>query len=261
MALHRIARIAPVLVAIAVIMAVSSTAEAASRPCPTTGRALYKQRERVVSGQRIPQLRVSVLDRTLWSCFRARGKPRVLRRLGPWSVDSRVVVDHGQIAWTTRRLEDGLPVDGLSALDPRTGRRWLEADDAVPAADAATPAAPDRVLRLLVTDHAAAWVTANGTVAIALSKQREGSIVDGVVGLADRSVAPYRTGLTWFLHAFGPAQAQAIADKLRFTVDGDGDECDWESFAVLTTAVAGTNRSGPLEYAYEHWTGSDPNCG
>ncbi|WP_320669028.1 hypothetical protein [Patulibacter defluvii] len=248
------AHLTPVLLAVAAIAAVPSPADAASRSCPTNGRALYRQRA--------PQLRVSVVDRTLWSCYRARGKRRVLRRLGLWSADSRVIVARGQVAWTTRRVVDGAPVDGLGALDPRTGRRWLATDDAIPAAAAATPAAPDRVLRLLVTDDAAAWVTANGTVAIALAKPGRGRPDGGVLrGGEEDGVVPYRTGLTWFLRNFGPTEAPAIADRLRFSIDGDGDECDWESSARLTTDVPGSNRWGPLDYVYATWTGSAPNCG
>lgn len=218
--------------------------------CPTVGRTLARASN--------PTVRVYRTGASLRACVAPRGQRRVVRLLDTWSSSTKVAVASGSVAWTTRRTVGGLPVDAVTTEVVRTGRTWLRAEDAAPSPDSATPAAADRVLRVVTDGRATGWVTASGVVAAAVRRIDLSSTT--LYGAGVPGTVPYRSDHTFFLRQAGPAHAAAVARRLRFALGGDGDECGGTVDHQLL--VPGWDTQPPLIFVYASvpWEAKGP-CG
>lgn len=237
----------------AVLLAGPATGTAAAAkhtPCPTAGTTLAKDTS--------PNLRVWREGTTLKACTRKAGRRRSLRTLGTWSKETRIATGAGTVAWTTAAQTDehGL-VDGITTEDVRTGKRWLKTIHAVPAADASTPAADDRVLKLVTDDMATAWVTSRGVVAAAVAVYDDEATT--MYGEGHPGTVPFHVGRRFFLGDAGPAEAQSVADRLALKVGGDGDECGGVDDFQVAVPSFGSQKDLVFVYRSKDW--SRPNCG
>lgn len=225
--------------------ATGTAAAAKHTPCPTTGTTLAKD----VS----PNLRVWREGTTLKACTRRAGGRRYVRTLGVWSTDTRIATGTGTVAWTTRGQTDGGElVDAVTTADVRTGKRWLKTVRAIPAAGSSTPAADDRVLRLVTSDTATAWVTARGVVAAAVAALDDEPT--SLFGEGRPSVEPFHVGCRFVLGDAGPADAASVAKRLRLTVGGDGDECGGVDEFRVAVPSFGTQPDLVFVYLTRDWT-------
>jgi hypothetical protein len=205
-------------VALAPVLAGPSVApaDAAVRhaPCPTAGRTLATDDS--------PNLRVWREGTTMKACSRWPGERRHVRVLGPWSPATTVATGDGAVAWTTRaRTDAGVRLDELTTVDVPSGRRWLRTSRAAVAREG-VPATEDRVVRLVTTDLATAWVTSRGVVAVAVDQLDEAA----TTGYPEGAPADlHRSGRRYFLGDAGSADAVAVARGLRFVVGGRHDGC------------------------------------
>lgn len=184
-------------------------------PCPTGGRTIAKDVG--------PNLRVWREGTTLRACSRETGERRFVRTLGTWSRATKVATGEGAVAWTTSRTTDAGPVDAITTIDVRSGRRWLSTKRAAVAQSTTVPAADDRVLKVLTSGYGTAWVTSRGVIGAAVRTVDDESTTyygEGVPGSE-----PFHVGRRFFLGDAGPAGAAALAKGLRLDVGGEGDEC------------------------------------
>jgi hypothetical protein len=164
------------------------------------------------------------------------------------------------VAWTTPRpAEGGGTVDGLTAQDVRTGRRWLQTVRAAPATSPTAPAADDRVLALRTDGRAAAWVTERGVVAAALRALPEESATLYGEGLP--GTEPFHVGRRFALGDAGPVEAAAVAAGLRLTVGGDGDECGGTAEYQARIPAFGGRPETIFRYASESYERTTGPCG
>lgn len=239
--------LAAVLGAVLLAGPATGTAAAAKHtPCPTTGTTLAKD----VS----PNLRVWREGTTLKACTRVAGRRRYVRTLGPWATDTRIATGAGTVAWTTANptgTPDG-PYDDITTQNIRTGKRWLKTVNAVPAADAGTPAATDRVLKLVTDDMATAWVTERGVIAAAVAVYDDEATT--MYGEGHPGAVPFHVGRRFFLGDAGPAEAASVADRLKLTVGGDGDECGGVDDFQVAVPSFGTRKDLKFIYRSKNWT-------
>lgn len=204
-------------------------AQAAPRPapCPASGTTL-------ATGSS-PAVRVWRQGPSVRACARTAGGRRTVRTLGAWSTGTKVAVGGGSVAWTTTVRSDaqGL-VDRLATVDVRSGRRWFSTARAALAPDVATPATDDRVLRLITTDRATAWVTARGVVGAAVRRLDRASLEEW--GEAD---LPFHVGRRFFLGDAGVPDAASVARGLAFDVGGERDECGGTDLHVVRVPAYG----------------------
>lgn len=218
----------------------ASPAGAAARhaPCPTVGRTLAKD----VS----PNLRVWREGTTMKACSRWPGERRHVRTLGPWSPATRVATGSGAVAWTTRAQTDaGVLADAVTTIDVPSGRRWLRTSRAA-VARAGAPASEDRVLRLITSDLATAWVTRGGVVALAV-EQLDETATTGYPAGAPADL--HRDGSRYFLGDAGPAAAAAVAKGLRFHVGGESDGCGGSDVHELRVPAFGDHPAASFVFA------------
>jgi hypothetical protein len=220
-------------------------------PCPTGGKTIAK-----ATG---PNLRVWREGTTMKACTRKPGQRRYVRTLGPWSTSTKVAVGEGNVAWTTTGQSDvnGL-VDQLATKDVRTGATWFSTLRAAPATDASTPASDDRVLNLVTDSRATAWVTSRGVIAAAVRKiDTEATTLygEGMPG-----AVPFHVGRVFALGVAGPENAAAVAQGLKITYGGDGDECGGVTDYQVRIPAFGTRKESTFVYASEDWTNPADYC-
>lgn len=209
--------------------AAGPAAAAPSAACPTTGTTVARDAS--------PAMRVYREGPTLKACVRPAGKRRVVRTLGVWTSGTKVATGAGTVAWTTTGQSDahGL-VDAIETVEVRTGARWFRTARVALSPDVATPAADDRVLRLVTGDRATAWVTSRGLVGVAVRKVDEDALEEWGGG-----AVPYRVGRRFFLGDAGVEAAPAVARGLSLNVGGEHDECGGtDLFTVDVPAFGGT---------------------
>lgn len=218
-------------------------------PCPTTGRTLAKD----VS----PNLRVWREGSTMKACSRWSGERRHVRTLGPWSTATKVATGSGAVAWTTAAQTDaGVLADAITTVDVPSGRRWLQTSRAA-VARVGAPASEDRVLRLITSDLATAWVTRGGVVALAVEQLDETATESYPQGApADL----HRSGRRYFLGDAGPAAAATVAKGLRFHVGGESDSCGGSDVHDLRVPAFGDHPAAAFVFA-ETPVPSAPECG
>jgi hypothetical protein len=231
--------------------AAGPAAAARHAPCPTGGTTLARATA--------PNLRVYRQGTVLRACVRRPGTRRTVRTLGRWVAGTRVAADEGTVAWTTPRPAQDGTVDGLTAEDVRTGRRWLKTVRAVPASSTTVPAADDRVLALVTSARATAWVTERGAVAAALRSVPEEPTT--IYGAGMPGTEPFHVGRRFSLGDAGPAAAPTVAAGLRLTVGGEGDECGGTDEYQVRIPAFGTRPEAIFRFASEDWASDTGPCG
>lgn len=215
----------------------TGTAAAAPVPCPTVGTTVAKDAS--------PNLRVYRQGAMLKACVRSTGKRRTVRTLGVWTSGTTVATGAGTVAWTStgRSDEHGL-VDAIATVDVRSGRRWFRTDRAALSPDVATPAADDRVLRLVTDSRATAWVTSRGLVGVAVRRLDRGAMQEW-----GRGPEPYRVGRRYFLGDAGVAGAAAVAHGLALRVGGERDDCGGTDVFSVDVPAFGATPARSFVYA------------
>lgn len=199
-----------------------------SAPCPTAGTTL-------ASGVS-PATRVWRDGQRVRACVRTASGRRTVRTLGTWTTGTKVAVGGGSVAWTTTVRSEALGLaDRIATTDVRSGRRWFSTARAALAPDTATPASEDRVLRLLTTDRATAWVTSRGVVGAALRRVDREALEEWGAG-----EVPYHVGRRFFLGDAGTPAAASVARGLSFAVGGESDECGGTDLHELRVPPYGT---------------------
>lgn len=234
-----------------VVLAGPGAGSAAAKPhtpCQTAGRTIARDVG--------PNLRVSREGTTLKACTRRPGQRRHVRTLGPWTSRTIVATGAGSVAWTTARTSEAGPVDSVTSIDVRTGKRWLQTTRAAVAPDAVAPASDDRVLRLLTSGRGTAWVTSRGVVAAAVRAIEDED--PRFYGAGVPGTTPSHVGRRFFLGDAGPTGAAAVAKGLRLDIGGGGDECGGTAEHEVEVPPFGGRPDMTFSYWSEDYT--NPDC-
>lgn len=235
--LARLLPAAAVAGALLLVGPAAGVAATAPGSCPTAGTT--------VARDSAPGLRVYRQGTMLKACVRPAGKRRVVRTLGVWTSGTKVATGAGTVAWTSTGQSDlhGL-VDAIAAVDVRSGRRWFRTDRAALSPDVATPAADDRVLRLITNERATAWVTSRGLVGVALRRVDHAAMEEW-----GATPEPYHVGRRYFLGDAGASDAPAVARGLAFRVGGERDDCGGTDVFSVDVPAFGATPARSFVYA------------
>jgi hypothetical protein len=188
----------------------------------------------------------------LYACTTVYGEKRTVR-VGPWRGSTgKVRFDGVTVLWTVPLVRDGRRSDRVWAASAQSGRHWLAGTRLV-FATGGQPAREGRVRKLILRDHAAAWITTAGDAVLALDDPQDAPTARGALPTAP--VANHQVVLlgTW------PGQSATLATTAALDEgDGDGDECGGVNPYTFTVQPAGATASLGVQ-----WTGgwSRPFCG
>lgn len=215
---------------LAILGAVGAAPASAATPCPKSPKHVVAQAPDARDGYAYR------VGKVLYGCGRVDvGYRRQVRKLGPWTPESKVRIDGiHTVVWTERRTSAGRSEDRIWAAT-LASRPWLRG-----IASVRKPS--DRLVARLLPGPA--WVTEGGAVAIAKMKYDASSVAlvgAGTPGASGLVAVPKPAGARLELGRWGAGAVDALADS--FTIEdrgGDADGCAAvNAYAALVTPVAG----------------------
>lgn len=199
-------RIFTALLAALVLALAPAAASGHARPC--THHSGY------ITGNEIGTLWHS--GHSLVGCTTEYDEAHIVRRLGPWTLGTKVKFDGANVVWTVRQGA----TDRVWAANVHNGQRWLTGTRLAPQG-AGLPFADGRVYRLLQVGEQAGWITTGGEVVAATD---ESSFDATPVGTPP---APFVTSKQLLLIGrFASIAPATLAAHTHFTTgQGETDDC------------------------------------